>query len=73
MNIKKSQKLLIRFYGSERDKDVVIRCKYKSLPELLDINSLNAVEQALAAIFVEPCRGISAKFNNKDIQVDLLD
>jgi hypothetical protein len=73
MNIKKSQKLLIRFYGSQRDKDVVIRCNYKSLPELLDINSLNAVEQALAAIFVEPCRGISAKFNNKDIQVDLLD
>jgi hypothetical protein len=73
MKLKNSQKLQIRFYSANDAGDVVVRCKYKALPEVLDLQSVSAVEQALAAILQEPCRGISAKFNNKNIQVDLLD
>ncbi len=72
MKIKKSQKLQIRFYNIGAT-SVAVRCKYQALADVLDLQSVGAVEQALAAILQEPCRGISATFNNKTIQVDLLD
>ena len=68
--IKKSQKLrIIRYFGKER---ISVFCTYGNLDKTVDMATCGAVNEALTCIFQEPCRGISARFNNMDLQVDLL-
>jgi hypothetical protein len=55
--------------GNEK---VIVFCKYNKLHATVDGITGGAVEQALSHILQEPCKGISARFNGVNIQVDLL-
>jgi hypothetical protein len=68
--IKQNQKLrIVRYMGNEK---VIVFCKYNKLHATVDGITGGAVEQALSHILQEPCKGISARFNGVNIQVDLL-
>lgn len=68
--IKKTQKLrVVRYFGQEK---ISIFCTRSGVDDTLDSTTASAVHQALNAILQHPCKGVAARFNGVDIQVDLL-
>ena len=71
MKIKSSQRLrVIRYINNEPS--IQVFCTYGKLDQTFDISTQGAIQEALSYILKEPCKGISARFRNMSLQVDIL-